>query len=30
MTWVRGQPQIAGGVIAVPDRPGFGVDLAAG
>jgi L-rhamnonate dehydratase len=27
MTWVRGQPEIAGGEIEVPDRPGFGVDV---
>jgi L-alanine-DL-glutamate epimerase-like enolase superfamily enzyme len=27
MTWVRGQPPIAGGEIAVPDRPGFGVEV---
>jgi L-alanine-DL-glutamate epimerase-like enolase superfamily enzyme len=26
MTWVRGQPQIVGGEIEVPDRPGFGVE----
>jgi len=27
MTWVRGQPEIAGGEIEVPDRPGFGVEV---
>jgi L-alanine-DL-glutamate epimerase-like enolase superfamily enzyme len=26
MTWVQGQPQIVGGEIEVPDRPGFGVE----
>ncbi len=27
ITWVRGQPEIVAGEIAVPDRPGFGVDV---
>jgi L-alanine-DL-glutamate epimerase-like enolase superfamily enzyme len=27
MSWVQGQPEIAGGMIAVPRRVGFGVEL---
>lgn len=27
MTWVGGQPEISGGTIVVPDRPGFGVQI---
>ncbi len=28
VTWLRGQPEIVDGYIEVPDRPGFGVDVA--
>jgi L-rhamnonate dehydratase len=28
ITWLRGQPPILDGFIELPDRPGFGVDVA--
>jgi L-rhamnonate dehydratase len=27
ITWLRGEPQVAGGVVRLPDAPGFGVTL---
>ena len=28
ITWLRGQPEIVDGRIEVPERPGFGVEVA--
>jgi len=28
ITWLRGQPEIVNGFIDLPDRPGFGIDVA--
>lgn len=30
LTWLVGQPEVTGGTVALPDRPGFGVDVAPG